>query len=297
MVTLEQALGYGLAPSSVKRLVRVGQWQRMSTGLLQLGRDEPGWTALAWGGVLLGGDEARLGGHAAAHLHGLQEEPPATIVVKVPFGVQRTDRGSWVFQRERDGVRGRGTGQPPRTSVEDTILDLAAGLTEREVIGLVTLATQTHRTTTRRLRARMAERTKVAHRQLLTDLHADVAAGAESPLEIRYLRDVERAHGLPRGTRQQTNAAGHRHDVRYDEFATVVELDGRRGHEGLGRFRDMNRDNQAVLDGEVTLRYGHADVFDQACTVAWQVGGVLGQRGWAGIPDRCRNCRQVSAFV
>ncbi|HEY5820422.1 MAG TPA: type IV toxin-antitoxin system AbiEi family antitoxin domain-containing protein [Propionibacteriaceae bacterium] len=296
-VTTEQAFGLGLDRHSVGRLVRDGHWQRMCSGLLYVGYGEPDWAALAWGGVLLGGDDARLAGRAAAHLHGLEEQPPGTISVKTPWGVQRLDRGPWVFERERGGVRGRGTGHPPRTSVEDTILDLAAELDDRDLIGLVTQATQSRRTTVRRLRARMAERNKVAHRRLLTDLLADVAEGAESPLEVGYFRDVERAHGLPRGTRQHVNLAGDRRDVRYDEFATVVELDGRRGHEGMGRFRDMRRDNQAVVSGEVTLRYGHLDVFDRACLVAWQVGGVLGQRGWAGIPDRCRNCRRVSTSV
>ncbi|WP_375422971.1 hypothetical protein [uncultured Friedmanniella sp.] len=74
----------------------------------------------------------------------------------------------------------------------------------------------------------------------------------------------------------------HRRDVRYSAYGVVVELDGRLGHEGLGRFRDMARDNGAVLDGEVTLRYGSAEVFGEACLVARQVGAVLGGPGWRG---------------
>ena len=105
---------------------------------------------------------------------------------------------------------------------------------------------------------------------------------------------MERPHGLPRGTRQQTNAAGHRRDVRYDRFATVVELDGRVNHEGMGRFRDMHRDNYATVTGETTLRYGHWDIHERACLVARQVGMVLSLRGWSGDLVTCINCRQLS---
>ena len=38
-------------------------------------------------------------------------------------------------------------------------------------------------------------------------------------MEVRFLRDVERAHGLPRGRRQAASVAGRLrlHDVAYDE--------------------------------------------------------------------------------
>ena len=76
-------------------------------------------------------------------------------------------------------------------------------------------------------------------------------------------------------------------------YATVVELDGRLGHEGQGRFRDMRRDNAAALEGEQTLRYGWSDVHGEQCRVALQVAAVLSRRGWDGLPDRCPRCRAI----
>lgn len=113
VLTLEQAGAYGLGRSPVRRLIDTGQWQRLSGGLFLTARGEPPWLALAWGGVLLGGDSARLGGAAAGHL-----------------------------QQERPGVRGRSVGGPPRLGVEDVLLDLGLEATEAEVIGLVTKAVQ-----------------------------------------------------------------------------------------------------------------------------------------------------------
>jgi hypothetical protein len=43
----------------------------------------------------------------------------------------------------------------------------------------------------------MAARKRMRWRGWLTDALDDVADGVVFPLELRYVRDVERAHGLP----------------------------------------------------------------------------------------------------
>jgi hypothetical protein len=81
--------------------------------------------------------------------------------------------------------------------------------------------------------------------------------------------------------------------VVYLAYWLVVELDGRLGHEGPGRFRDMLRDNDATVDGEATLRYGYGDVAGSPCMVARQVAAVLSSRGWTGVLRRCSHCAGV----
>lgn len=80
--------------------------------------------------------------------------------------------------------------------------------------------------------------------------------------------------------------------MRYDAYRTIVELDGRLHI--AGRFRDMRRDNAALLDGDLTLRYGWPDITDNPCQVAWQVAALLIARGWAGEPTRCHRCTLAS---
>ncbi len=80
----------------------------------------------------------------------------------------------------------------------------------------------------------------------------------------------------------------------YEKYGLLVELDGRLGHEGMGRFRDMRRDNASTSDGLATLRYGKADVFGLPCEVAMEVAHNLVLRGWNGPPDRCDRCRNAS---
>jgi hypothetical protein len=137
-------------------------------------------------------------------------------------------------------------------------------------------------TTVKRLRQDLDARARHRHRALLNDLLADVGdAGAESPIELRYLRDVERAHGLPKGSRQESRSGlPYMSDVDYEDFALIVELDGRTGHEGVGRFRDMDRDNRHALVDATTLRFGHYDLASRPAplpsrsTVHWQFGAT-----------------------
>lgn len=285
----------GLGRHPVARLTASGHWQRLERGLFFLGPDQPGWLGWAWGGVLLGGPESRLAGQAAAHLHGLAAAPEQ-LEVLVPHARTMADRPPWQFRRERSGVReARSPGTPPRTTVEDTVLDLVNSASREQAVGWVTAAVQNRRTTVPRLRRALLGRSRLRHRELLADLLADVAAGAETPLELAYLREVEQPHGLPRGERQlPSRTAPHRRDVVYPQYATVVELDGRLGHEGMGRFRDMRRDNSAAVNGEATLRYGWPDVTGQSCQVAFQVAAVLSRRGWLDLPTRCPRCRLVT---
>ena len=130
---------------------------------------------------------------------------------------------------------------------------------------------------------------RVRHRDLLREMLGDVAKGAESPLENRDLTEIERPHGLPRA--ETSGPQSQRKEIRdllYEEWATIVELDGR--VHIAGRFRDMERDNAALLGGEVTLRYGWPDVTERPCAVAWEVAALLIRRGWMGVPTRCRLC-------
>ncbi|HEV8527140.1 MAG TPA: hypothetical protein VGS60_06240, partial [Actinomycetes bacterium] len=50
-------------------------------------------------------------------------------------------------------------------------------------------------------------------------------------------------------------------------------------HRYAARFRDMRRDNAAVVRGEHPLRYGWFDVDERPCDVAAQVALVLARNG------------------
>ena len=295
MVSTGQTERAGLTRGVRARLLREGQWVTVGRGVYAVSGSPPGWEGLAWAGCLLGGDDARLGPMASARGHRLLDKDPEPIDVLVPLGRNVRVAGPWTFLQETPGLRRSATvGSPPRLTVEDTLLDLCPVGTEAELVGWVASAVQKGLTTPRRIGAAAEQRNRLPHRQLLMDLVADTAKGAESALEIRYLRNVERAHGLPTGARQQSRTGlPYLRDVDYDPCALIVELDGRKGHEGAGRFRDMNRDNLHVLAQRWTMRFGWFDVVDHPCLVAWQVAQALVDRGWTGLPVRCHRCARL----
>lgn len=169
------------------------------------------------------------------------------------------------------------------------MLDLCTD--RRSVVHWLTVAVQRRRTTPRRLAAALRARSRQPERALVTDLLTETGLGIESPLEHRYLHGVERRHALPRGVRQvRRRGRTGRRDVGYPEFGVLVELDGLQGHTGEGRFRDFRRDNEALVDGLITLRYGWADITERPCAVAVQIATVLGHRGWQGSPHPCLDC-------
>jgi hypothetical protein len=292
VVTREQALGLGLSRHAITRLANRDSWLRLTAGVYQTLPGAPTWPAVAWAGVLIGGDRARVAGQAAATLCGLREAPPDIVEILVPAGggCPRLT-GPWSFRRETPGARlPRSVGSPPRITVEDLVLDLAAEASDvRPGIGWVTQAVQARLTTPARIRQAMAARHFQRHRKVLLQLLEDVAAGVRSTLELSYLRDVERAHGLPIGARQR-GRRGTECDVWYEEYGLLVELDGRLGHQGMGRFRDMHRDNAATTDGLATLRYGSGDVLGIPCQVAMEVARNLELRGWTGMFSHCPRC-------
>lgn len=296
VVTREQAVAHGLCSAAITRLIREGFWTRLARGTYLTASTPPAWPALACAGVLIGGDAARLGGLAAAHLHGLTVDPPPAIEVLIPHGRSvPTASGPWRFQRERRHARQpRTVGLPARLTIEDTVLDLISDpdCSERDAVSWLAMAVQARRTTPKRILQAAEWRHFLPRRTLIDRTLAAVVAGARSPIEIDYLNLVERAHGLPQGRRQQSRR-GTEVDVLYEEFVLLVELDGRLGHEGMGRFRDMRRDNASTSDGFATLRYGKADVFGVPCEVAREVGRNLMLRGWEGPGYPCQNCRNV----
>ncbi len=281
--TFTQAESLGVTREASRRLERGGHWHKIAPGVWAT-RVNPSWLGLAWAGILQTRDGV-LGGHAAGHLYKLCEEPPV-IDVWTPGQLRRSGT-RWRFRR---GQR-RGFNEPPRVRIEEAALEMCETETESGVVDVLAKAVGTRRTTARRLRAAALRISNLRNQPLVLDILADVAVGVESPLEHRYLVDVERAHRLPAATRQVSVGEGIRCDVGYLEFHLLVELDGRLWHEGLAAWADMERDNRHELLSFTTLRFGWHAVTDDPCAVASQVAEALQKGGWQFSPGRCPRCK------
>lgn len=285
VLTREQVLGVDRSLAMMRRLVASGSWRSVAPGVVAVHSGPLTFVARAWTGVLLGGEGAALDARAALHLYGLVDEPEL-IDVAVPYPRIRRDHPPWRFHRR---LRVEPRSNPPRVSVEEATLALCRSEPER-IEGWLSTAIQRQRTTPGRLLATLNAYQRHPFRKAISATLIEVADGAQSPLEIDFLRDVERAHGLPKARRQRRR--GRRiTDAEYLGGLVIVELDGRMGHESWGQFRDMERDNCHTVLGSYTLRYGYRDVRTRPCEMAAQIAELLTRLGWAGQPTRCRRCR------
>lgn len=181
---------------------------------------------------------------------------------------------------------------PPRMRFEEACLDVvAATRSPLDRIQLLAGACQSRRTTAPRLVSALARRGRMPDRQWLYAVLRDIADGTCSVLEHGYLTRVERPHGLPRGRRQALGERSRQRvsgDVSYVPYDQHVELDGVLDHTSpASRDVDLERDLDAALDGQGTVRLGWGQVFGRPCRTAGKVGILLASRGWTGTVRPC----------
>lgn len=201
---------------------------------------------------------------------------------------------------QRDGVvihrvnrftamRRRGT-SPPRLSAEDNALLMAsAAASEADVIAILA-DVWSGPVAPPALRGALDRHPRLRRRRWISAVIDDLETGACSVLEHGYLVLVERAHGLPRASRQTVRIVDGRREVRDVEYdvGLVVELDGWLNHDSWkAGERDADRDLDDLADGKATARLRWGQVFARPCRTAERIGRILQRRGWTGHPTPC----------
>jgi hypothetical protein len=285
ILTTAQALHGGLTKDLLRSFEERGRWHRLHPGVYATFSGPLPRKSLLWAAVLRAGPGAALSYYSAAEVDHLIDRPVERIHLTIPQA-RRVDpiSGVLLHRSERAWDARHPALTPPRTRIEETVLDLAAmSVTLDDACGWVSGALNRRLTTPARLRAALEQRHRMRWRPAVAELLSADAVGVHSVLEYRYLREVERPHGLPRGTRQALVRRGSRteyRDVLYDSYGLAVELDGRFAHPADTRWRDIHRDNAAAADGLITLRYGWLDIHQHGCEVAAEVAAVLAHRGY-----------------
>jgi very-short-patch-repair endonuclease len=292
IVTRQQALASGIDSDTIVRLVRSGNWQSLQRGVYSIFTGDPAREAVLWAALRRAGPEAALSHQTAAELHGLTDLPSSLVHVTIPVN-RRISRlpGIVIHRSTRIRETTHPSLLPPRTRIEETVLDLVQQATRFDAaFGVACAACQRRLTTADLLLASMTMRKKMRWRTDLTTALADIREGVHSLLEHRYVHRVERPHRLPKAVRQTKIVRGVKSsylDNLYAEQAVCVELDGRAAHPDDRRWQDIRRDNAAAAEGITTLRYTWADVTLRPCQTAAQVAAVLRTSGWTGAVRPC----------
>lgn len=203
-----QALEHGLGPRTVSSRLRQGHWQRLHRGVYAAFTGQPDREAALWAALRRAGPDAVLSHWTAAELSALTSQPSALIHVTVPAQRHIHPIPGVVIHRSRRATAARHPAlAPPRTRIEETTLDLAeVSKDPDDALAWLARACGARLTTPDRLRMALESRTRVRWREALTAGLGDIAAGAHSALELRYVSRVERRHHLPRAQRQVRTA-------------------------------------------------------------------------------------------
>jgi phage tail protein X len=297
LLTRKQCLAAGMTADAVDWRVGSRRWARVHEGVYQTTPGRADWQATATAALLFAlsdthAGDAALCGRSAAYLWGVESRQPAVVELLVPERRRvRAPEGARVRRSFRwDGVVDD-LAFPWRTRPPATVLDVASSGTPIDALSLVARAVQKELVTPRELLQEITARGGHKHSKILRAALTDVADGAQSGAEVLYIRDVERAHGLPTATRQAPSQVGalRLHDNGYEQFGLIVEVDGRLGHEQWSdRVRDGRRDRQLLTRDRVTTRVFFADVAVRPCQTAGELAAILRSKGWAGRPRRCR---------
>jgi predicted transcriptional regulator of viral defense system len=160
VVSRSQAMRAGLSPGMIKFRVRSGQWQQLHPGVYATFTGVPGRGAWLWAAVLSAGPGAALSHQTAAELHGLTDSPTNPIHVTVSRQRHVVAVSGVSLHRSARTVEAiQGQSYPPRTTVEETVLDLTqVAKSFDDVCGWVTRAIARELTDESRLHAAMTVR-------------------------------------------------------------------------------------------------------------------------------------------
>jgi hypothetical protein len=292
-----QVLENGGSDNDIARMLRRREWAQVHPGVYvdhtgPLTREQHEWAAVLYC------SPSALTGRSALEKYGLwsgrEVDKRDQRPVEIAIGRNRRvgDRpGIEIVRLQRFDQDVHTNLAPPRVRLEQAVLGVASASPDvSSAVAVICDAVQSRRTTAPRLLAALEARPRLRHRALLGRILTDVTAGAYSVLEREYLLRVERPHGLPTGSRQRQVRIGRSNtyrDVEYLRHATIVELDGRLGHElARDRWDDMERDIGALTAGSLTARLGWAPVLEP-CRAASAVAAILAARGWAGTIRPC----------
>lgn len=224
MISRAQIHSASLSGDVVRSRLRRGSWRRLYPGVYSTSSGELSRESVLWAAVLVAGPGAMLSHQTAAELWKLSDDPSSLIHVTVPTARRVAKRpGVALHMSARTGQTLHPAAVPPRTRVEETVIDLwDAAPTLDSAVGWVTRAIGRRLTTAERLRESAIRRSRLRRRSTLIEL-LDMD-GVHSVLEYRYVRDVERAHGLPAAARQLRTRLGGRTQYRdevYEAYQTV----------------------------------------------------------------------------
>ena len=273
VATRTEILSAGVTLAELKHRLASGALIPVHRGVYRVGHRAPSVEARYMAAVRACGDGALLSGLAAAHLHGLVKgrAPAPEVTARTGRRVRGVRTRKCPALDDRDGTRSLGI---PVTTVERTLVDIAAVLSFDDLARACHEAEVRHRITPARVESVLARRSNAAGSKNLRAILRGEARVTLSKLERRFLDLLANAGlSLPETNRV---AGGRRVDCRWPASALTVELDSYRYHGSRHAWdQDRRREREARARGDDFRRYTYGDVMERPETVVAELRQVL----------------------
>lgn len=269
VIARRQGVDAGLPAHFMPHRLRSGRWQRQYRGIYAAVSGALSREAQLRAALLRAGPGAVFTHETAAEILGLIDGPSRVMHIMVPESRNPARYGKIpgirIYRSDRIMDDSRLAGKTlPCTTVEETVIDLINHSNNFDVAyEWICRALGRWRTTPDRLLDTMKTRKRIRYRQDI-EIVLQVARGAMSWLERRYVTGVEAPHGFPAAARQERvrQETGNTYmDNVYLPYKTCVELDGAVAHPDDEQWKDKRRDRwNLVHEQTVTLRFGVPDL-------------------------------------
>lgn len=291
VVSRRQLLSCGLNDHDIARLLRRQQLVRVHRSVYVDHTGAMSWPQQCWSAVLAMAPAALTGETALRCAEGADSRRGFAVSVAIPWEYRRRPPDDIRVVRMRDFRDALHPGSGiPRVRYERAVLDVLDDCrNDMDRVAQLSLAVNSRRTSAARLNEALAARPRIAGREVVEQLLADVESGSCSVLEHGYISRVERPHRLPATSRQVRGVI--REGVIYRDavstYGVCLELDGRLHERADQRERDFDRDLAAAADGFAAVRLSYGQVFRRSCWAAAQLGAIYRARGWTGRLQPC----------
>jgi hypothetical protein len=286
VATRTQLHAWGYTPAAVVAHVAAGRWRALNEHVIVTHNGPLTWRQKLWAVDLSAPEPHAMAGLTAMQqwrITGFESDEVHVLVVRgarpLPVqGVRTRVHESRRFSAV-DVVRGPG---PPLTRLARATVDAAVWTPHLWTAFRIFVApVQQRRETATALHSVLRATGRVRHRRQLLALANDLCGGADALSEVEFLRFCQR-HQLPKpACQRRMDSAGRWRYLdatfrRPDGTLLRVEIDGGIHLSLAVRSRDTLKDNNAVLAGQIVLRYTSAAIYADDPEVVAQIRLGLG---------------------
>jgi hypothetical protein len=272
-IALHQLIGLAVRRSTIDRWLARGFLHRRLPGIYAVGSPARTVESDLWEAVLYAGPGAMLSHATAAKWLDMIDRWPAAIHVSTSR--RRASLSGIRVHSRRMGLARTLHHALPVTSIDDTLLDLAATgelKLVRRSFARLDYQRRLHAASVRQA-CRRGRNGSLPLRDELDRYHP-LMARTRSDLEIAYLR-----LGLPQPDDVNVLIGGVSCDIVYYDAKVIVMLDGAGNHRSRGQVRrDLADAFELRKAGWLVLRYGEAEIYGQPAAVCAEVLAALASR-------------------